>query len=85
MPVTNSAKKANRASKRKRVFNVRSKNSMKNAVKAYKALVSSGNKVEAEKALAGVYKAIDKAKKRGVIKPNKASRDKSRLTALLSG
>jgi len=58
---------------------------MKNAVKAYKALVSSGNKVEAEKALAGVYKAIDKAKKRGVIKPNKASRDKSRLTALLSG
>ena len=34
---------------------------------------------EAEKALSSVYKAIDKAAKRGVIKKNTAARKKSRI------
>ena len=57
---------------------------MKANVKKFKTLISDGNKTEALKMLAQVYKTIDKASKRGVIKRNKANRDKSRLTALLT-
>jgi len=84
MPITNSAKKANRASKKKAVFNSRRKDGMKLVVKKYKAFIVAGKKEEAEKLIPSLYKAIDKAKKRGVIKGNKASRDKSRLSRLLA-
>ena len=80
MPITKSAKKALRGSEKKRVFNVRRKRVMKDAVKGITKLVSSGNKKEAEAKLSEAYKAIDKATKRGVIKKNTASRKKSRLT-----
>ena len=44
----------------------------------------SSDKSEAEKSLPELYKAIDKAAKRGVIKKNTASRKKSRLAKKLS-
>ncbi|HUO50400.1 MAG TPA: 30S ribosomal protein S20 [Candidatus Paceibacterota bacterium] len=81
MANTSSAKKANRAATRKRVFNARRKRSMKTGVKEYEKAVSNGGKDLAKK-LPEVFQAIDKAAKRGVIKKNTASRMKSRLSKM---
>lgn len=83
MPITSSAKKAHEASLRKQVFNVRRTRAMKESVKEVKKLVTEGKTKEAQEKLAVAYKAIDKAKKRGVIKSNTADRKKSRLTKLV--
>lgn len=56
---------------------------MKELVKQFKELIAGGKKSEAQSLLSKVYKAIDKAAKRGVIKKNTASRKKSRLTKTL--
>jgi len=79
MPITKSAKKALRGSQKKRVFNDKRKNDMKEILKKTEALIKAGKKDEALKMLPLVYKAIDKAWKRGVIKKNTAGRKKSRL------
>jgi small subunit ribosomal protein S20 len=77
--ITTSAKKADRASKRKQVFNVRRKRTMKETVKEVQDLAMAGKTKEAEGKLSDAYKAIDKATKRGVIKANTAARKKSSL------
>lgn len=82
MPITSSAKKALRGSLRKKVFNLERKNKMKFVVKEYKKLIAEKKTKEAEKLLPSVYKEIDKAAKRGVIKKNAASRKKSRITKM---
>ena len=79
MPITSSAKKALRGSKKKRVFNLRRKNEMQSVIKEYKKLVLAKKTEEAKKLIPKLQKAIDKAAKRGVIKKNTASRKKSRL------
>jgi small subunit ribosomal protein S20 len=79
MPITSSAKKALRSSKRKRVFNLRRKNEMQSVIKEYKKLVSAKKTKEASALIPKLQKAIDKAEKRGIIKKNNASRKKSRL------
>ena len=84
MPITSSAKKALRASARKRVFNVRRKALMKDSVKEVKSLILAGKKTEAAKALSVAYQALDKAAKTGLIKKNNAARKKSRLAKLLA-
>ena len=83
MAITKGAKKAIRVSARKRVFNVRRKVTLHDVTKAYTTNIQSGNLKEAQTLLPSVYQAIDKAAKRGVIKPNTANRKKSRLSALL--
>lgn len=82
MPITRSAKKANRTSARKRVFNTRKKRTMKDAVHETEKLVAAGKHEAAVKSLPAAYKAIDKAAKTNVIKANAAARMKSRLTKL---
>ena len=79
MPITSSAKKALRSSKRKRVFNLRRKDEMQNVIKEYKKLVSAKRTEDAKRLIPKLQKAIDKAAKRGLIKKNTASRKKSRL------
>lgn len=79
MPITKSAKKALKQNRRKRVFNVRRISKMRSLIKESKILINDKKKGEALKILPQVYKAIDKAAKRGVIKKNTASRKKSRL------
>ena len=79
MPITSSAKKELRASKRKRVFNIKRRNDLKGTVKAVKVLVKAKSKKDADKSLSAAFKAIDKAMKGGVIKKNTANRKKSRL------
>ncbi|MEA2701589.1 MAG: small subunit ribosomal protein [Candidatus Parcubacteria bacterium] len=80
MAITTSAKKAHRASLKKRVFNVRRKRVLTNTTKTVRKIAGTSVE-EARKSLSSAYKAIDKAAKRGIIKKNTASRKKSRLSA----
>ncbi|MGB8815925.1 MAG: 30S ribosomal protein S20 [Minisyncoccia bacterium] len=84
MAITSSAKKANRASLKKRVFNIRTKRGFEDEIRDIKILVKEGKIKEAEKALPVAYKAIDKAMKRDYIKKNTAARYKSRLTLFVN-
>ncbi|HEY4493553.1 MAG TPA: 30S ribosomal protein S20 [Candidatus Paceibacterota bacterium] len=79
MPITSSAKKALRSSRRKRVFNDKRKDALKASLKAIRALIATGKKSEAEKLLSSTFQSIDKAAKKGVIKKGNAARKKSRL------
>jgi small subunit ribosomal protein S20 len=83
MPITKGAKKANRASLRKRVFNIRRSREMNEVVKDLRKHVVAGQTKEAEEMLPKAQKAIDKAAKRGIIKGNTADRKKSRLVAAI--
>ena len=82
MAITKSAKKAIRSSKRKRVFNIRRTRALHDAV-ADARKTSGMDRAKQMDALKEAYQAIDKAAKRGVIKPNAAARKKSRLAKLL--
>ena len=83
MANTTSAKKAARAALRKRVFNERRKRAMRSGVKEFKRLVSGASK-DAVAKLPGVFQAIDKAAKRGVIHKGTAARMKSNLSKMLA-
>lgn len=83
MPITKSAKKALRASKRKRVVNIRRSRAAQDAVKEIKKLLADKNAAGAKTAFAKAQSAIDKAAKKGTISKNTASRKKSRLAALI--
>ncbi len=83
MAITSGAKRAIRVAARKRVYNLRRMDTMRDDVKALKKMVIGKKFDEAEKALSGVYKSIDKAAKRGVIKKNTAARKKSRVVAFM--
>lgn len=77
MPITKSAKKALRQSKTRRVRNLYRINAYKDAIKQFKKLVAAKQLKEAGEKLSALYQSVDKAAKRGVIKPNKAARLKS--------
>ena len=83
MPITRGAKKKVRGDEKKRVFNVRRASAMKSIIKEIKTAVAKGEKKTAEELIPKAYKAIDKAKKRGLIKLNTASRKKSRLVKMI--
>lgn len=57
---------------------------MQSVIKQYKKLVSAKKMDEAKKLIPELQKAIDKASKRGIIKPNNASRKKSRLIKVIN-
>lgn len=52
---------------------------MKEAVKATRTLVQQNKHEEARKAIPKLYKILDKATKKGIIKKNAASRTKARI------
>lgn len=81
MPITRGAQKAHRVSERKRVFNVRRKGAMKDVTKEIQKASAAGDAKKAQELVPKAYKAIDKAAKRGVIKPNTAARKKSKISA----
>ena len=83
MAITKGAKKAHRASERKRVFNIRRRRAEHEVVKEVRSLATAGKPDEAAKLMPTAYKAIDKAAKRGIIKKNTAARKKSRLAAFV--
>jgi len=79
MAITSSAKKAIRASARKRVYNIRRKNVLADTTKDFTKAIAAGDAKAAAKLLPAAYQAIDKAAKSNVIPKNTASRKKSRL------
>ena len=83
MPITTGAKKAHRASLRKRVFNVRRNRTLNEVIKNLRKHIVAGETKEAEAMMPTAQKEIDKAAKRGIIKGNTADRKKSRLVAAI--
>ena len=80
MPNTKTAEKANRQNTRRKIRNVKQKDVLKESIKEYKKLVAGKKTEAAEKQLSTVFKKLDKAAKTNIIKKNKASRLKSRLS-----
>ncbi len=83
MPKIKSAKKALRQNIKRRKKNIKVKTELKAVIKQYKKLITESKKEEAKKYLSQVYKKLDKTAKVNLIKKNKASRLKSRLSKLL--
>ena len=83
MPITSGAKKAHRASLNKRVFSIRRNRAVTDTVKKVRTLITTDKLTEAEALMPTTQKAIDKATKRGIIKPNAANRTKARLAAAI--
>lgn len=84
MPIIQAQKKSVRQSAKRRVFNDRRRRAMRKAIKDLRELIAGGaKKDEAQALVPTAYKAIDKAAKRGVIKPNTASRKKSQVAKLV--
>ncbi|MCX6716621.1 MAG: 30S ribosomal protein S20 [Candidatus Taylorbacteria bacterium] len=83
MPITSSAKKALRVSKRKAIFNIRRENAVEQSEKNIKKLLADKKVKEAEALVPAFQQAIDKAAKTGVIKANTASRKKARMVAAI--
>lgn len=84
MPITKSAKKAVRQNVRRRLRNLKRKDAYKKAIKDFRKLMTDKKIDEAKAYLAKVYQTLDKAAKLKVIKKNKASRLKSRLSHLIA-
>lgn len=84
MPITKSAKKALRQSARRHVMNLDRKKKMGDTLKKFRKMIATGKIEEAAKYLPEIYKTLDKMKKVGFIKPNKADRLKSRLSKKLA-
>jgi len=84
MPITLSAQKALRQSRKRYLANQKKKAGLKATIKAFRKLVDQNKLKEAKEHLKLVYKNLDKVAKVNLIKKNKASRLKSRLTAYLN-
>lgn len=85
MPITTSAKKALRGSRRKRDMNLRQKRVVTETVKKFRKLVVEKNKKEAMALFPQVQKVLDKSVKTGIIKANAAARKKSRFVKMIKG
>ena len=84
MPLTKSAHKALRQSKKRRVANKTKMTELKSVIKDFKKMVAAGKVKEAKKQLDIAFKKLDKAAKINIIKKNKSSRLKSRLSLSLN-
>lgn len=76
--------KALRQTKKRTVYNTRTKRKFRESVKAYTKLVESGDIKSASSELPRVYQVLDKAAKRGVIEKKASARQKSRLAKKLN-
>ena len=73
-----------RQAARRKVYNLRTKDKFKTAIKEVKKAIAATTKDEATKALKAAMSALDKAAKKGVIHKNTASRKKSRLAKAIN-
>ena len=84
MPNTKSAERRARNSARRHAHNRAAKSRVKTLESNYAALIQTGKKEEAAKALRTASSALDKAAKSGVIPRARANRKKSRLALRLA-
>ena len=79
-----SALKRVRQSEKRRVRNKSALSQMRTAIKKFRALLGENKMEEAKAALPGLYSAIDRSEKKGVVHDNATSRYKSHLTRALN-
>jgi len=84
MPNLQTSIKDLRQTKRRTVYNNRLRNRTKRAIKRFDDLIKEEKYDEAKTVLPQIYKVLDKASKKNVIKKGNASRRKSRLASKLS-
>jgi len=84
MPNLKTSIKDLRKNKRREVVNDRMRSRSKKSVKKFNTLLSDNNIDEAKATLKHIYKVLDKAAKKNVIKDGKADRLKGRLTKKLN-
>ncbi|MGA2750028.1 MAG: 30S ribosomal protein S20 [Verrucomicrobiota bacterium] len=84
MPNTKSAHRRMRNSARKQLQNQSVKSRLHTLERKYIEFLGTGKKDDAAKALRELTSALDKAAKKGVIHPARASRSKSRLSVRLN-
>ena len=80
MPIIKSAKKRVKVAQKAAIRNVKTKRSLKAALKTFANAVSTGNK-QATEAQKKAQSALDKAAKKGVMHKNKVARKKRQLAA----
>ncbi|GAC1390594.1 MAG: hypothetical protein NVSMB46_00650 [Candidatus Saccharimonadales bacterium] len=80
MPIIKSAKKRVRVSQKATTRNVKTKRSLKTALKSFHAAVTGGGK-KASDSHSKAQSALDKAGKKGVMHKNKVARKKKQLAA----
>ena len=78
MPIIKSAQKRVRSAKKATVRNLRTRRTLKTALKAVQSKLKSGGKT-VSKEIAEAQSSLDKAVKKGVIHKNKAARKKAQL------
>jgi small subunit ribosomal protein S20 len=81
MPIIKSAKKRVKVAAKANLRNVKTKRSMREALKAYYAALATGSAAEIAKAQKEAVSALDKAAKKDVLHKNKAARKKAQLVA----
>jgi small subunit ribosomal protein S20 len=81
MPIIKSAKKRVKVSTKARARNVRTKRTLREALKAFSKAVEAGKPTEVQKAQREVVSALDIAVKKDIIHKNKAARQKASLAA----
>jgi small subunit ribosomal protein S20 len=79
MPVTKTTKRRPKQNERKRAINKKRTLAMRRLIKEANVLIAAKDTEAVEKMMPQIYKAIDKAAKKGVIKKNTAARKKSRI------
>jgi small subunit ribosomal protein S20 len=79
MPITRSAKKAQRQNLRRKIRNLAKKRAVSDAKKKLRAAIAAKNTEEAKEILRALYKAVDKAVKTGAVKKGAGKRVKSRF------
>lgn len=79
MPNIKSAKKRVKTDAKKRIQNRDNISSMRTSIKKAKAEIKNNNKEQTDLRVKEAIKKIDKALNTGLIKKNKAARDKSKL------
>jgi len=84
MPNLQTSIKDLRQTERRTVYNNRLRNRTKRAIKRFDDLIKEEKYDEAKAVLPQIYKVLDKASKKNVIKKGNASRRKSRLASKLS-
>ncbi|GKQ42811.1 30S ribosomal protein S20 [Companilactobacillus sp. RD055328] len=83
MPQIKSAMKRVKTIASKNLRNTSQRSEMRSTIKKFEVAAEAGSK-DTEQLFRNASKAIDMAKSKGLIKPNKAARDKSRLAKLNS-
>lgn len=84
MAITKSARKALRQSLKRKIRNLTYKNKIKGLLKKARNLVFQKKIDDAKSLIPQIYKALDKAAKKGIIKKNAAARGKGRMLGLIN-